>query len=124
MYAYMCACMYVCVYVCMYVLHFFFAPPPPPPPPPSNKYYTAASVFFKRRRQHFAPLGCNLQWCRQQNLHRGVPGGRGEGREGVRMMKCPNKPAMYLVSCFKQTSRRLLELSKLVFLSPNESSPW
>ena len=26
----------------------------------------------------------------------------------------------YVVSCFKQRSRHLLELSKIVFLSPNE----
>ena len=35
-------------------------------------------------------------------------------------MICPIQPATFVVSCFKQTSRRLLELSKILFLSPNE----
>ena len=30
------------------------------------------------------------------------------------------QPATYVVSCFQQTSRRLLELSQILFLSPNE----
>ena len=31
------------------------------------KLYYAAFVFLLRHRQHLGPLGCNLQWCRQQN---------------------------------------------------------
>ena len=34
--------------------------------------------------------------------------------------KVPIQPATYVVSCFKQSSERLLEHSKKAFLSPNE----
>ena len=48
-------------------------------------------------------------------------GGGGGGGEGVRKKKnVPNQLTTYGVCCLKQTSRHLLALSKIVFLSPNE----
>ena len=39
---------------------FFF------PPPTEKKDIKGGLCPILRRRQHFEPLGCNLQWCRQQ----------------------------------------------------------
>ena len=72
---------------------------------------------FLRRRQHFGPLGCNPQWCRQHKPH-----GRGwGGGSAARKMKCPN-PAGY-VRCFFFKNRRVnvyLTFQKNMFVSPNQ----
>ena len=49
-------------------------------------------------------------------------GGWGWGESANKKIKClnPTGYVLYVVSCFKQTSRGLLELSKIVFLSSNE----
>ena len=77
-------------------------------------------------RQHYGPLGsvgCSLQRCRKQKLHRIAfhRGGGGGGKE-VRLKEWNVliQPATCLVRFFKQTSRRLLELSKVMFSSDNE----
>ena len=36
------------------------------PPPKAIKDIKGGLCLILRRRQHFEPLGCNLQWCRQQ----------------------------------------------------------
>ena len=36
------------------------------PPPKAIKDIKGGLCPILRRRQHFEPLGCNLQWCRQQ----------------------------------------------------------
>ena len=80
-------------------------------------------LFFLR--QHYGPLGsvgCSLQRCRKQKLHRlAFHRGGGWGEE-VRLKEWNVliQPATCLVPFFKQTSRRLLELSKVMFLSNNE----
>ena len=90
--------------------HFIFFRPPHPP----NKQWKAASFSFLRRRRRVGPLGCNLHWCRQQKLrriafHSGVVGGgEGWGWVRIKMWNVPIHPARYVVSCFKQTSRRLV----------------
>ena len=79
-------------------------------------------LFFLR--QHYGPLGsvgCSLQKCRKQKLHR-IAFHRGGGGEEVRLKEWNIliQPATCLVPFLKQTSRRLLELSKVMFLSNNE----
>ena len=44
----------------------------------------------------------------------------GGGSADKEKRNVPIQLATYVVSCFEQTSRLLLELSKIVFLSPNE----
>ena len=76
-------------------------------------------LFFLR--QHYGPLGsvgCSLQRCRQQAFHRGLGGGGKEVR--LKEWNVLIQPATCLVPFFKQTSRRLLELSKVMFLGNNE----
>ena len=82
-------------------------------------------LFFLR--QHYGPLGsvgCSLQRCRKQKLHRIAfhRGGGGGGGKEVRLKEWNVliQPATCLVPFFKQTSRRLLELSIVMFLSNNE----
>ena len=82
-------------------------------------------LFFCR--QHYGPLGslgCSPQRCRKQKLHRLAfhRGGGGGGGEEVRLKEWNIliQPATCLVPFLKQTSRRLLELSKVMFLSNNE----
>ena len=82
-------------------------------------------LFFLR--QHYGPLGtvgCSLQRCRKQKLHRLAfhRGGGGGGGKEVRLKEWNVliQPATCLVPFFKQTSRRLLELSIVMFLSNNE----
>ena len=82
-------------------------------------------LFFLR--QHYGPLGsvgCSLQRCRKQKLHRIAfhRGGGGGGGKEVRLKEWNVliQPATCLVRFFKQTSRRLLELSKVMFSSDNE----
>ena len=85
-------------------------------------------LFFLR--QDYGPLGsvgCSLQRCRKQKLHRiafhrGGGGGGGGGSEEVRLKEWNVliQPATCLVPFFKQTSRHLLELSIVMFLSNNE----
>ena len=79
-------------------------------------------------RQHYGPLGsvgCSPQRCRKQKLHRLAfhrGGGWGGGGKEVRLKEWNVliQPATCLVPFFKQTSRRLLELSIVMFLSNNE----
>ena len=73
-------------------------------------------------RQHYGPLGsvgCSLQRCRKQKLHR-IAFHRGGGEARLKEWNVLIQPATCLVPFFKQTSRRLLELSIVMFLSNNE----
>ena len=106
--------------------HSIFLRLPPPLPHPARSNKKRSLSFFKTPTTFWT-----LRICRMQSsmvpttklhriaYHRRVGGG---GGEGVRMKewKVSIQSATYVVSCFKQTSRRLLELSKMVFLSPNE----
>ena len=51
------------------IRHSIFLRLPPPLPHPQEAIKSGLCPFL-RRRQHFGPfgsVGCNLQWCRQQN---------------------------------------------------------
>ena len=50
--------------------HSIFLRLPPPLSPTPQEAIKSGLCPFLRRRQHFEPfgsVGCNLQWCRQQN---------------------------------------------------------